>query len=67
VGYIIIALTVGFLLGMLLMILLVSGREEEGLLERVEEAELSRRGSAPGVVPLSGPVGGKPGQESPSG
>ncbi len=39
------ALMLGFLLGILLMIFLVTGREEENLLERVEKAELSREAS----------------------
>lgn len=38
----ILALIVGFLLGVLLMIFLVAGREEEDLLDRVEKAEFSR-------------------------
>ena len=37
---------IGFLLGILLMIFLVSGREEEELLDRVERAEF-RRASSP--------------------
>ncbi len=41
VGSLIIAVTIGFLLGILLMILLVTGREEEDLLDRVEKAESS--------------------------
>lgn len=40
---IVIALTIGFLLGILLMVLLVSGQEEEKLLERVEQVETSRK------------------------
>lgn len=39
------ALMLGFLLGILLMIFLVTGREEENLLDRVEKAELSREAS----------------------
>ena len=35
-GGIILALTIGFLLGILLMVILMAGREEENLLERVE-------------------------------
>ena len=38
----ILALTIGFLLGILLMIFLITGREEEDLLDRVERAESSR-------------------------
>ncbi len=38
----ILALFIGFLLGVLLMIFLVAGREEEDLLDRVEKAEFSR-------------------------
>jgi hypothetical protein len=45
-GSLILALTVGFLLGILLMILLVAGREEEDLLERVERTESSKAASA---------------------
>ena len=37
-----VALTVGFVLGILLMILLVAGREEEALVDRLEKAESSR-------------------------
>lgn len=36
---IILALAVGFLLGILLMVLLVSGREEEKLVDRIEREE----------------------------
>ncbi len=39
---IVVALTIGFLLGILLMVLLASGQEEEKLLERVEQVETSR-------------------------
>lgn len=42
-GGIVVALTIGFLLGILLMILLVSGRDEEKLVGRIEEVEASRR------------------------
>ena len=41
-GILIVAVTVGFLLGVLLMILLVTGREEEDLLDRLEASESSR-------------------------
>lgn len=37
----ILALIIGFLLGILLMIFLVAGREEQDLLDRVERTELS--------------------------
>jgi hypothetical protein len=36
---ILVALAVGFLLGMLVMVLLVSGRQEEELVDRVERRE----------------------------
>jgi len=49
VGGIVVALTIGFLLGILLMVLLVAGQEEEKLVERVEQVEGSRR------LPASGP------------
>jgi hypothetical protein len=42
VGGLIVAGIVGFLLGVLLMVFLVAGREEEELLNRVEKAERSR-------------------------
>jgi len=42
---VILALIVGFLLGVLLMILLFAGREEEALVDRVEEAERTRSGA----------------------
>ncbi len=45
-GSLIIAVTIGFLLGILLMIFLVAGREEENLLDRVEKAEASGKTSA---------------------
>jgi len=40
---IVLALTIGFLLGILLMVFLVAGQEEEKLLDRVEQVEASRR------------------------
>ncbi len=43
-GGLIVAGIVGFLLGVLLMVFLVAGREEEELLNRVEKAELSKEG-----------------------
>ena len=46
---IVLALTIGFLLGILLMVFLVAGQEDEKLLERVEQVENSRR------VPTNGP------------
>ena len=58
----VIALTVGFLLGILLMILLVTGREEEELLERVEKAELSRREAAQESKDVRDPVRTNPGE-----
>ena len=42
-GAIVVALTIGFLLGILLMVLLVGGREEEKLVERVEQVEDAKR------------------------
>ena len=39
----ILAITIGFVLGILLMVFLVTGREEERLLERVERADSSSR------------------------
>mgnify|MGYP001616589460 CR=1 FL=1 len=42
-GGIVVALTIGFLLGILLMVLLVSGQEEEKLVERVEQVEDAKR------------------------
>ena len=42
-GGIVVALTIGFLLGILLVVLLVGGQEEEKLVERVEQVENSRR------------------------
>ena len=48
-GGIIVALTIGFLLGILLMVLLVGGQEEEKLVERVEKVEASRG------LPANGP------------
>ena len=42
-GGIVVALTIGFLLGILLMVFLVAGQEEEKLVERVEQVENSRR------------------------
>ena len=45
---IVLALTIGFLLGILLMVFLVAGQEEEKLLDRVEQVEASRRLSANG-------------------
>jgi len=48
VGGIVVALTIGFLLGILLMVLLVGGQEEEKLVERVEQVENSRRLAANG-------------------
>ena len=47
-GGIVVALTIGFLLGILLMVLLVGGQEEERLVERVEQVGASRRPSAHG-------------------
>jgi hypothetical protein len=41
VSGLILALVIGFLLGILLMIFLVAGREEQELLDRVEKTELS--------------------------
>jgi hypothetical protein len=41
VGSLIITVTVGFLLGILLMFFLVAGRDEEDLEDRVEKAESS--------------------------
>jgi hypothetical protein len=35
-GGIILALTIGFLLGILLMVILTAGREQENLLDRIE-------------------------------
>jgi hypothetical protein len=61
-GSLILALTVGFLLGILLMILLVAGREEEKLLERVEQAESSRDASPQPPEDLGEPVGKTPGE-----
>ncbi len=61
---IILALTIGFLLGILLMVILLAGREEEKLLKRVEQAETSRRLHANGSeqqaegVQQTGRVGG---------
>jgi len=43
VGGIVVALTIGFLLGVLLMVLLVGGQEEEKLVERVEQVEDAKR------------------------
>jgi hypothetical protein len=40
---IILALAIGFLLGILLMVLLVSGRKDEDLIEKVEQEEARRR------------------------
>jgi len=40
---ILLALAIGFLLGVLLMVLLVSGRHEEDLVERVEQEEARRQ------------------------
>ena len=42
-GGIVVALTIGFLLGILLMVLLVGGQEEEKLVERVEQVEDAKR------------------------
>jgi hypothetical protein len=42
VGSLIVAVTVGFLLGILLMVFLVAGREEEALVDRLEQAESSK-------------------------
>ena len=42
-GGIVVALTIGFLPGILLMVLLVGGREEERLVERVERVEDAKR------------------------
>ena len=42
VASLIVAVTIGFLLGILLMIFLMAGREEEDLLDRLEAAESSR-------------------------
>ncbi len=42
-GGIVVALTIGFLLGVLLMVLLVGGQEEEKLVERVEQVEDAKR------------------------
>ncbi len=42
-GGIVLALTIGFLLGVLLMVILAAGREDENLLDRVERGESSRR------------------------
>ncbi len=52
----ILAMIVGFLLGVLLMILLVAGREEEELLNRVEKAERSREGTTRGSNSEQEPV-----------
>lgn len=43
---ILLALTIGFLLGILLMVFLVAGREEDNLLDRVERVEAARKLSA---------------------
>jgi hypothetical protein len=57
VSGLILASIVGFLLGVLLMIFLITGREEEELLNRVEKVELSRMGlpreSGGGQEPVS--------------
>ncbi len=57
----ILALVIGFLLGVLLMIFLVAGREEEDLLDRVEKAESSKvrlpRGSDSESEPASERLG----------
>jgi hypothetical protein len=45
VSGILLALTIGFLLGILLMVLLAGGQEEEKLLERIETVESSRQAS----------------------
>ena len=42
-GSLILAAIVGFVLGILLMIFLTAGREEEKLLERIERVEALRR------------------------
>ncbi len=42
-GGIVLALTIGFLLGVLLMVILMAGRGEENLLDRIEQIEPSRR------------------------
>jgi hypothetical protein len=60
VTQLLIALTIGFILGILLMIFLVMGREEEELVQRVEEDESSRRGSSR----VSGRVKDPGGQEA---
>ena len=52
----ILAMIVGFLLGVLLMIFLVAGREEEELLNRVERAERSRGGTTRGSNSEQEPV-----------
>jgi hypothetical protein len=48
VGSLVLAITIGFVLGVLLMVLLVTGREEERLLEKLERVESSTRASAHG-------------------
>lgn len=48
-GGIVLALTIGFLLGILLMVILTAGREEENLLDRIERVETSRK------LPVDGP------------
>mgnify|MGYP001617011085 CR=1 FL=1 len=58
----VLALTVGFLLGILLMILLVTGREEEKLLDQVEQAESARGVSPVGPDGAGKPAGGKRGE-----
>ncbi len=61
---IVLALVIGFLLGILLMVLLAAGQEEEKLLERVEQVEASRKLHANGSekkaesVQQTGGVGG---------
>ena len=52
----ILAMIVGFLLGVLLMIFLVAGREEEDVLNQVERAERPREGTTRGSNSEQEPV-----------
>lgn len=53
-------LIIGFLFGILLMVFLISGHEEEGLLVRVERAELSKRRPSPASANQEDPESERP-------
>ena len=63
----ILAMIVGFLLGVLLVIFLVAGREEEELLNRVEKTERAGEGTTQGSNSEQEPVTNSRGKDNATG